>query len=129
MAIAFVQKASFELTKMQMQFSSDSFGEKKKTSAKIRNCSPSSGVGGQILSFLLVLQNGVLPSNYESGVWDRGNEPVHADFCCLGLGVYSPGRVSSQIPSDSELRRRWSEFLEVIQKKVVMFENHLKVEI
>lgn len=66
MAIAFVQKASFELTKMQMQFSSDSFGEKK-TSAKIHNCSPSSGVSGQILTFLLVLQNGVLPSNYWSG--------------------------------------------------------------
>lgn len=103
MAIAFVQKASFELTKMQMQFSSDSFGEKK-TSAKIHNCSPSSGVSGQILTFLLVLQNGVLPSVklVGSGVWGRRIEPVYTAFCCLDLGIYSPGRVSSQIQSDSE---------------------------
>lgn len=88
------------------------------------------GLDGQGLSFFLVLQTGVLPPNYASGV--RGlprGEPVRTAFHCLGLGVYSPGRVSSQFPSDSELRSRWSEFLEVIQKEATALDCHLKVEI
>ena len=49
----------------------------------------------------------------------EGVKPVHTACHRSGLGVYSPGRVSIQILSNSELKNRWSESLEINQEEAM----------
>ena len=74
-ATAPTQRASFELTKLQKQFDSDSLSEDK-TPAKIQNysCLLHRPQWMRGVSFFLVQKTGVLIPNYRTGVRGRGWE-------------------------------------------------------
>ena len=60
--------------------------------------------------------------------WGSGWQACAHGLTLQVLGPAFLGTVSSEIPPNSELRNRWSEFL-MIWKEATMLENHLKVEI
>lgn len=108
--IASVQGASFELTKLQMQFSSEFLVKKKpNTTKKSRSTtvppSPSALVGKFVL----------LPCSEN---WSPGQrvKPVLTGSQCLSWGLLSR---EGQISSNSELRNSWRGSLEVIGKEAM----------